>query len=1028
MIDHRIWADPGPEFRDVTLWMLNDRLENDEIVRQLEGIRAAGCGSVIARTYNGLRSDYPGEGFMASMETLIAAAGRLGLRVYLQAGFMPACVPNLPEQFSLPILTARPKGNAADTPPLATCGDASIHAGRAAGRLDLLNPAAVDYYLDLAYERTWRRFKREFGKTIVSMWVDEPHFNPPHMPWGDGLQAAFERRWGYSLAGAIPSLFGRVGNWEQVRYQYWRTVLEMLQEAYFARIAAWCSQNRLAFSGHLMGEDYLESQVAWTAATMPLYPFMDIPGIDHLTRSLEWGCYADAGERGIPFLLTPAQCVSAGAQAGKPAALCEMYGVSSQSLTFRDQKFIGDYFFSKGINLRCLHATFYSLRGRRKRIYPPHLSYQQPWWAEQRMVGDYFARLGYALRQGRRAADVLVLHPQESAFILYEPLEYFAFDPAKNPPEQPSQEKNAEIEKLNTALIGVFRSLVESRRSFDLGDEQMLERMGSVGADGTLHVGAMSYRAVVLPPLLLTLRRSTLWLLEQFNLAGGIVLAAGTASPERVEGVPDAAARDFLETIRREDEGHAWWIAALDAALPRRLYVESPGAAPDELLLCERELEEGHLVFLCNRNRSRSRRVSLHREGARRIQELDPASGRIRMAATGKHGEAAHVETTLAPGETKLYLFEDAPVAESQDAVDSESVEYHTDVGEDEADEVALDASWQLRRLGPNALTLDFCSYRTNEQPFSAPLPIIAVQQILCARQYRGPLWMRQAFNVETVPKQAWLAVENPEEQAISLNGKPVERQPEGYFLDRAFRKLDISALLRSGVNTLEMRREFTPLARAASDLAGLFQNLTGAELESSYIVGEFGVHGKEAGQGPGCVRLQPEFRLGIEPSEIVSGRDLIGLGYPFFAGVMRASRQLTLPRPAAGERLILGVHGLNACLLRVFVNGIMAGARGWDPFAVDITDAVKEGENEVALELVSTLRNLLGPHHRPSGDPDSCWGEPAFRGETRSRGGQADPNWHQTRNRAGAPWTDDYLFVPFGFERVTLGRRRVRS
>ena len=1028
MIDPRTFADPGPEYRDVTLWMLNDRLEDDEIVRQLEGIRAAGCGSVIARTYNGLRSDYPGEGFMASMETLVAAASRLGLRVYLQAGFMPACVPNLPEQFSLPILTAWPKINAAETPALAVCGDASIHAGRAAGRLDLLNPAAVDYYLDLAYERTWRRFKREFGKTIVSMWVDEPHFNPPHLPWGDGLQTAFERRWGYSLAGAIPALHGRVGHWEQVRYQYWRTVLEMLQEAYFARIAAWCSQNRLAFSGHLMGEDYLESQVAWTAATMPLYPFMDIPGIDHLTRSLEWGCYADAGERGVPFLLTPAQCVSAGAQAGKPAALCEMYGVSSQSLTFRDQKFIGDYFFSKGINLRCLHATFYSLRGRRKRIYPPHLSYQQPWWPEQRMVGDYFARLGYALRQGRRSADVLVLHPQESAFMLYEPLEYFVFDPSRNPPEQSSHEKNAEIEKLNASLIGVLRSLVESHRSFDLGDEQMLERMGSIGADGTLRVGAMSYRAVVLPPMLLTMRRTTLRLLEQFKLAGGIVLAAGAASPERVEGVPDTVARDFVKAVRKENEGHAWWIAALDAALPRRLHVESPGAPPDELLLCERELEEGHLVFLCNRNRVRPRQISLHREGARRIQELDPASGRIKMAAAGKHREAAHVEAILAPGEAKLYLFEEASIPASETAADSVSVKHHPVIGEDEADEIALDSSWQLRRLGTNALTLDFCRYRTSEQPYSEPLPIIAVQQILCSRQYRGPLWMRQVFNVETVPKQAWLAVENPDEQAISLNGKPVESKLDGFFHDRSFQKVDISAFLRLGINTLELRREFAPLARAATDLAGLFQNLSGTELESSYIVGEFGVHGKEVAQEPGWVRLQPEFRIGIEPSEIASGRDLIGLGYPFFAGVMRVSRQLTLPRPAAGERLILGVRGLNACVLRVTVNGVMAGVRGWDPFSVDITDAIKEGENEVALEFVGTLRNLLGPHHRPSGDPDSCWGEPAFRGETSSRGGPADPNWYQTRNRAGAPWTDDYLVVPFGFENVTLARRRTRS
>ena len=400
MINARTFADPGPEFRDVTLWMLNDRLRDDELVRQLEGIREAGCGAVIARTFNGLLSDYPGDGFMASMETIVAAAARLGLRVFLQAGFMPACVAGLPEQFCQPVLVAKPKGEAGDTPPLAVCGKDTIHAERAAGRLDLLNEAAVEYYLELAYERTWRRFESAFGKTIVSMWVDEPHFSPPQLPWGDGLQAAFEREWGYPLAGALPSIFGRVGEWEQVRHHYWRTVLELLQRAYFSQIAGWCRRNGLGFSGHLMGEDYLEAQVGFTAATMPLYPFMDIPGIDHLTRSLHWRSHDDAGESGVPFFLTPTQCVSAAAQTGKRTTLCEMYGVSSQSLTFRDQKFIGNFFYSRGINLRCLHGTFYSLRGRRKRIYPPHLSYQQPWWPGTADGGGLFRAAGLRAARG----------------------------------------------------------------------------------------------------------------------------------------------------------------------------------------------------------------------------------------------------------------------------------------------------------------------------------------------------------------------------------------------------------------------------------------------------------------------------------------------------------------------------------------------------------------------------------------------------------------------------------------------------
>ena len=283
-------------------------------------------------------------------------------------------------------------------------------------------------------------------------------------------------------------------------------------------------------------------------------------------------------------------------------------------------------------------------------------------------------------------------------------------------------------------------------------------------------------------------------------------------------------------------------------------------------------------------------------------------------------------------------------------------------------------------------------------------------------------------MNVEALPKKAWLALENPEEQVIRLNGKQLRSKSEGFFLDRAFEKLDISGLLKLRVNTLELRREFAPLERPSSDLAGLFQNLVGTELESSYIVGEFGVHGKATGRGAGWVRFRPEFRIGKESPERTPETDLTGQGYPFFAGVMRAIRQVTLARPGAGGRVVLRVNGLDACLVRVFVNGAKAGVLGWDPFVVDITGLVKDGKNELALELVGTLRNLLGPHHRPAGDPDSCWGERAFRGEADTRSGRPDANWYEKRDRLGEVWTDDYLVVPFGFESVTLAMRRDTS
>ncbi|MEA3346269.1 MAG: hypothetical protein U9Q78_08560, partial [Chloroflexota bacterium] len=70
----------------------------------------------------------------------------------------------------------------------------------------------------------------------------------------------------------------------------------------------------------------------------------------------------------------------------------------------------------------------------------------------------------------------------------------------------------------------------------------------------------------------------------------------------------------------------------------------------------------------------------------------------------------------------------------------------------------------------------------------------------------------------------------------------------------------------------------------------------------------------------------------------------------------------------------------------------------------VEITDLVHDGDNTITLKLVSSLRNLLGPHHQEGGDKP--WTGPSeFENEL--------------------DWTDDYWFVPFGVENAQLLMRR---
>ena len=81
---------PDEKYRGLDLWMVNDKLEDEEIEKQVKEFKAKGFYSVIFRTYNGLISDYPGPEYKHKVRVAIKSAKECGLKIALQAGFMPS--------------------------------------------------------------------------------------------------------------------------------------------------------------------------------------------------------------------------------------------------------------------------------------------------------------------------------------------------------------------------------------------------------------------------------------------------------------------------------------------------------------------------------------------------------------------------------------------------------------------------------------------------------------------------------------------------------------------------------------------------------------------------------------------------------------------------------------------------------------------------------------------------------------------------------------------------------------------------
>ncbi len=987
---------PGREYRGVTLWMLNDALEPAELRRQVRGFSDAGWGALITRTFNGLGTRYLSDEWHDCVMLIIDECRAVGLKVWLQAGYMPAGVPDLAPADQHMVLrrharTGARQSEADHEADVLLQTDSVLYTAERRGHvLDLLNREACRRYVAGSYTGTLERYSEHFGDTVETVWVDEPHFQPPLLPWSELLPDRFRDSWGYDLVQELPALFDDGGDSFRVRHHYWRTVSAMLVDSYFTEVRDWCESHGLKFSGHLMGEDTLQSQIGWTAGCMPCYETMGLPGIDHLTRSRSWP--AD-----LPFVTTPKQCSSASNQLGKPEILCEVYGVSSQGLTFQDRKRIADWMMMLGINYRCFHGSFYSMRGERKRIYAPHLSYQQPWWSHNRFEADHFARFSYLMRSGAYAADVLVVHSLESAYGIYD---------ASNVvnPHQRSGEP-AEVRRLTELLVSVSDGLLSAHYDFEYGDEALMARHARV--DGTqLRIGQMAYQAVILPGLT-TLRRTTLDLLNSFINAGGTVFTAGDA-PTRIEGEPSQDAAAFAGRLCSIGASVDELRSALRDVAP--LSERVIGARAHDLWVHRRDTELGRLVVIHSPRAEEPIQAKLEAAGAAGLEVWDLSTGEVRAIAPPSTAadRIFRLELTIAPGETVAVLCRrDQSLPTVRHVAAPRTVR-----------RVKLSSPYALTRSDPNALLLDFCRFRRRDEPWSPRIPVIAVQEILKDEGYRGPVSLEYTFEVEEIPPRAGLAVEDGDRAMVTINGTSLAFARDAWFRDRSFLTADISGALCRGTNRVEFHREFEPPTEPKFRLGALFHTSTAVELEAIAVLGDFAlsVAASSGTSQPGAVRYVPRFALTKE-----SGRtfgDLVGDGYPFYAGCATLTASVEVSELAEGQRAYLTLPAMHAALALVRVNGCDARAICWHPLECDITSAVRKGMNRIEVELVGTLRNLYGPHHRPTGEPNQVWRD-GWTG--RSTPGRRDTDliagadWYIRRDSKGVFWTDDYFFVPFG-------------
>ena len=227
--------------------------------------------------------------------------------------------------------------------------------------------------------------------------------------------------------------------------------------------------------------------------------------------------------------------------------------------------------------------------------------------------------------------------------------------------------------------------------------------------------------------------------------------------------------------------------------------------------------------------------------------------------------------------------------------------------------------------------------------------------------------------------------------------------------------------------NTLEIKSNFVPVSKATSSINSLFETQLGCELEPMYLLGNFYVNTTPKASHNGCITCENLFTLSAMPETVYSDSELTLNGFPFYMGKMTMTKTFELSESQLASiispfaKLKIGV--INAAVCEVRLNGkVLGDLNRPGELDVDVEGCLEIGENRLEIILFNTLRNIVGPFHRPRGEIGNLFG-----------GGYTNPNaawlsidttnpgWEKCLEDHYPGWTNDYNLAPYGASEISL-------
>ena len=888
------------KYRPIPFWSWNERLDNDETAEQIKMMNEVGIGGYFMYARGGLQTKYMGEEWFSNVKTAIDEGNQRKMLPWAYdengwpSGFGNGVVNGLGMEYQqkyLRISSIEPKENV-----ICKSGEHWFYFDVNPFYVDVLDKKVIAKFIEVAYEPYYEKF----GNDFEGFFTDEPQISRDGFPWSFAFADEYQKRYNEDICEHLEELFLSINDYKITRVQFWKMVTEMFSESFLKQIYDWCEKKSLKLTGHMLLEESLLSQLTTNGACMPHYEYFHIPGMDWLGRNI-YEC------------LTPMQVSSVAEQFGKKQVLAETFALCGHNVSFAELKGIFEWQMVHGINLLCQHLEGYSIRGLRKRDYPPAMYYQQPWWCEYDKFIDAMSRIGKILAESTKKAEVLLIHPMTTAWSMFD------------------DNENRGIDELDKKLLSAMKNLEQKHIVYHLGDEIIMERHAYV-ENGKLVIGEQKYSIVVDPGCEVVLP-STLRLIEEFAAQGGKVVCVDEVEPNDVTD-------------------------------------------NKEITYTKRSLGNTSVHYFVNTSADR-KKAKINVCG----KMLDIYTGNLR-SFTGEH--------EFEPWGSLMIIDDGTP--NIKDSASEKNI-------------IRLDGNFKAVKPIVNMMTLDRCDYYFDGVLQEKEGYVLNICERANALERRVDIHQDYHVSICEVPEKLELVCETPEIFKICINGQAVDKEPNGWIIDKSFKRIDITEYIKTGENTISFDCGFKQsdgfyecMKRAREFETEKNKLVYDIEIEPVYLMGNFTVKtdGKWKALDNNAFRYSGSFEID-KFKDSIKLKNIEQQGYPFFCGEMNLEGEIDI----AGDNPVLSIDRKGINVVRVEINGkektMMTSDR------LSLKDFGVKGKTKIRLTLVNNLRNLLGPHHLKEGEchvvcPSSFFKESCL--------------WNEN---AEQQWDNDYCFVETG-------------